>query len=64
MGLYRTISKTNVDFGGNTQIFSYPRVAYVVPPLNGYPLRILQRGMGLKKTRMKDLLYTAKRMDR
>ena len=37
MRLSCTVSKTNVDFGWNTQVFSYPVYLRVASPLRGYP---------------------------
>jgi len=38
MGLFRTVSEINGDFGRKSQIF--PTTVYFAPPLKGFPLEL------------------------
>jgi len=39
MGLSRTVSEINVDFGRKSQ--SFPTPVYLLPPLSGFPLEMV-----------------------
>ena len=54
MGLSRTVSEINCDFGRKLQIF--PTFVYLSPPAKGVAIGILWQQCGLeKKTRMMPL---------